>query len=49
MGVDGQKSSEVYRRLAKILLIPDEMGWPLFAPPGLPADRLKALRDASTR
>jgi hypothetical protein len=43
--MDKNRSSEVYRRLAKILLIPDEMDRPLFAPPGLPADRLKVLRD----
>ncbi|MGZ8485880.1 MAG: Bug family tripartite tricarboxylate transporter substrate binding protein [Candidatus Binatia bacterium] len=43
--MDKHKSNEIYRRLAKILLIPDDMGRPLFGPPGMPADRLKALRD----
>jgi tripartite-type tricarboxylate transporter receptor subunit TctC len=43
--MDKHKTTEIYRRLAKILLIPDEMGRPLFGPPGMPADRLKALRD----
>ncbi len=43
--MDKNKSNEIYRRLAKILLIPDDMGRPLFGPPGMPADRLKILRD----
>ncbi|MGZ8521553.1 MAG: Bug family tripartite tricarboxylate transporter substrate binding protein [Candidatus Binatia bacterium] len=43
--MDKHKSNEIYRRLARILLIPDDMGRPLFGPPGMPADRLKALRD----
>ena len=43
--MDKNKSNEIYRRLAKILLIPDDMGRPIFGPPGMPADRLKMLRD----
>jgi tripartite-type tricarboxylate transporter receptor subunit TctC len=43
--MDKNKSSEIYRRLARILLIPDDMGRPLFGPPGLPVDRLKLLRE----
>ena len=43
--MDKNKSNEIYRRLAKILLIPDDMGRPFFGPPGMPADRLKILRD----
>lgn len=43
--MDKNKSNEIYRRLAKILLIPDDMGRPLFGPPAMPADRLKMLRD----
>jgi len=35
--------------LAKILLIPDDMGRPLFGPPGLPVDRLKILRNGFNR
>ena len=34
------------RALAQILEIGPDMGWPLFAPPGLPPDRLAALRAA---
>ena len=43
--MDKHKTNEIYRRLAKILLIPDDMGRPFFGPPGMPADRLKTLRD----
>ena len=43
--MDKHKTNEIYRRLAKILLIPDEMGRPFFGPPGMPNDRLKLLRD----
>jgi len=43
--MDKHKTNEIYRRLAKILLIPDEMGRPIFGPPGMPADRVKLLRD----
>ncbi|HUR71806.1 MAG TPA: tripartite tricarboxylate transporter substrate-binding protein [Candidatus Limnocylindrales bacterium] len=47
--MDKNKTSEIYRRLARILLIPDEMGRPLFGPPGMPPDRLKILRDGFTK
>ena len=47
--MDKNKTSEIYRRLARILLIPDEMGRPLFGPPGMPPDRLKLLRDGFTK
>ena len=47
--MDKNKSNEIYRRLARILLIPDDMGRPLFGPPGMPGDRLKMLRDGFTR
>ena len=42
---DKHKISDLYRRLAKILVLPDEMGRPFFGPPGIPADRLKILRE----
>jgi len=32
--------------LASVLLGADDMGRPMFGPPGLPADRLKLLREA---
>jgi len=43
--MDKNKSNDMYRRLAKILLIPDDMGRPIFGPPNMPAERLKMLRD----
>ena len=43
--LDKHKSSDMHRRLARILLLPDDMGRPFFAPPGVPADRLKVLRE----
>jgi tripartite-type tricarboxylate transporter receptor subunit TctC len=43
--MDKQKVSDLHRRIAKIFVLPDEIGRPFFGPPGIPADRLKALRD----
>jgi tripartite-type tricarboxylate transporter receptor subunit TctC len=43
--MDKQKITELHRRIAKIFVLPDEMGRPFFGPPGIPADRLKALRE----
>jgi tripartite-type tricarboxylate transporter receptor subunit TctC len=43
--MDKQKVSDLHRRIAKIFVLPDEMGRPFFGPPGIPADRLKALRE----
>lgn len=40
------------RQIAELLLAPNEMGRPFFAPPGLPPERLQALRrafDASSK
>ena len=39
-------SSERDKELIRVLEIGSNMGWPLFAPPGIPADRLAALRQA---
>ena len=39
------KTPEAGRRLATVLLGADDMGRPMFAPPNMPADRLKELRD----
>jgi tripartite-type tricarboxylate transporter receptor subunit TctC len=39
-------TNETTRRLAKVLLAPDDLGRPLFGPPGIPAERIKILRDA---
>jgi tripartite-type tricarboxylate transporter receptor subunit TctC len=44
--MDKHKISEVTKRLAKVLLAPDDLGRPFFGPPGIPADRVKVLRSA---
>jgi len=44
--MDKYKTNAAGRSLAKVVLSAGEFGRPLVAPPGLPADRLKILRDA---
>jgi tripartite-type tricarboxylate transporter receptor subunit TctC len=44
--MDKYKTSESVRRLAKVVLASDEFGRPLVFPPGVPADRVKIIRDA---
>src|ERR687892_1985471 len=44
--MDKYKTPEGPRRLAKIVLASGDFGRPLVVPPGVPADRLKILRDA---
>jgi tripartite-type tricarboxylate transporter receptor subunit TctC len=44
--MDKYKAPDGPRRLAKIILASGEFGRPLVVPPGVPADRLKILRDA---
>jgi hypothetical protein len=44
--MDKYKTSEGARSLAKVILASGEFGRPLVTPPGVPADRLKILRDA---
>jgi tripartite-type tricarboxylate transporter receptor subunit TctC len=44
--MDKYKTSESVRRLAKLVLASDEFGRPLVFPPGVPADRVKIIRDA---
>ncbi len=44
--MDQYKTPDSGRRLATVLLGADDMGRPMFAPPNMPADRLKILRDA---
>ncbi|HSK30512.1 MAG TPA: hypothetical protein VLA17_11170, partial [Candidatus Limnocylindria bacterium] len=44
--MDQYKTAEVGRRFADVLLAGDELGRPMVAPPGVPADRVKILRDA---
>ncbi len=44
--MDKYKTNAAGRSLAKVVLSAGEFGRPLVTPPGLPADRLKILRDA---
>jgi tripartite-type tricarboxylate transporter receptor subunit TctC len=43
--MDKHKVGDAHRRLAKILMLPDDIGRPFFGPPGIPVERLKVLRD----
>src|SRR5918995_5427810 len=47
--MDKYKTPEVGRRLAHVILSGDELGRPMVAPPGVPADRVKILREAYSR
>lgn len=44
--MDQYKTPESGRRLATVLLTAGDMGRPMLGPPGMPADRLKILREA---
>jgi hypothetical protein len=44
--MDKYKTSDAGRRLAKVTLAAGDFGRPLVFPPGVPADRVKILRDA---
>src|ERR1043166_880245 len=44
--MDKYKTAEPVRRLAKVMLAADEFGRPIVFPPGVPADRVKIMRDA---
>jgi len=44
--MDKYKTSDVGRALAKVILASGDLGRPLVAPPGVPADRIKILRDS---
>ena len=43
------KTSDSGKRLAKVVLTAATLGRPISAPPGIPADRAKALREAYTK
>src|SRR5262245_14549532 len=43
---DQYKTPENIRRLVKVVLASDEVGRPIIFPPGVPADRVKIMRDA---
>jgi len=44
--MDKHSTGEATRQLVKVLLSPDDMGRPFFGPPGIPADRVKLMREA---
>jgi Tripartite tricarboxylate transporter family receptor len=44
--MDKHGATESTRRVTKVLLSPDDLGRPFFAPPGVPSERVKILRDA---
>lgn len=46
---DEYKASDVSRRVARVMLTGGELGRPMLATPGTPADRVKILRDAYAR
>ena len=47
--MDRYQTSDVGRRLAQVILSGDELGRPMVAPPGVPADRVKILREAYSK
>jgi tripartite-type tricarboxylate transporter receptor subunit TctC len=47
--MDKHKTSEVGRRFAQVLLAGDELGRPMVAPPGVPPERVKILREAYSK
>jgi tripartite-type tricarboxylate transporter receptor subunit TctC len=44
--MDKRKAPDITRRLATVLLSPDNIGRPLATSPGVPAERVKLLREA---
>jgi len=44
--MDQHKTSDANRRLAAVILAANEIGRPIIATPGIPADRVKMLREA---
>jgi tripartite-type tricarboxylate transporter receptor subunit TctC len=44
--MDEFKTEEIGRRLANVVLASGELGRPYLLPPGIPAERLKTLREA---
>ncbi len=43
------KTPDATKRVAKVLLSSGDLGRPFFGPPGMPADRVKILREAFTK
>ena len=47
--MDKHRTADPIKRFAAVLLSPGAIGRPMIAPPNLPAERLKPLRDAYAR
>jgi tripartite-type tricarboxylate transporter receptor subunit TctC len=47
--MEQHKTPDATRRLAKVLLSSGDLGRPFFGAPGMPADRVKVLREAFTK
>ncbi|HEY7317632.1 MAG TPA: tripartite tricarboxylate transporter substrate-binding protein [Candidatus Binatia bacterium] len=47
--MESYKTPDGTKRVAKVLLASGDLGRPFFAPPGLPTERLKVLREAFTK
>ncbi len=47
--MDRYKTADISRRVAQVILAGNEYGRPMAAPPGVPADRVKILREAYAR
>jgi tripartite-type tricarboxylate transporter receptor subunit TctC len=47
--MDAHKTPEATKRLARVLLSSGDLGRPFIAPPGMPVERTKVLRDAFTK
>jgi tripartite-type tricarboxylate transporter receptor subunit TctC len=44
--MDKYKTADVSRRVAQVILAGNQYGRPMVAPPGVPPDRVRMLRDA---
>jgi tripartite-type tricarboxylate transporter receptor subunit TctC len=47
--MDKYKTADVSRRVAQVILAGNEYGRPMVAPPGVPSDRVRVLREAYSR
>ena len=47
--MDTYKTPDTTKRLARVMLSSGDLGRPFIGPPGMPADRVKVLREAFTK
>ena len=47
--MDANKTGDETKRLARVLLAPGDLGRPIISSPGVPAERIKTLREAFTK